>query len=135
MHLVLNKRKKIHTQGHVMLAANMPYVGPRHRVAPGGTCTDGRLDALIFADLSKLDLLSHAAVQLSGGGPEDPRIQHYQVRSLDIHTNPPMPVVADGSLLGEGPLHIKLRRRALAVMTGAPLPAPEVVNESRPAGA
>ena len=137
MHLVLDKRKEIHIHGHVMLAANMPYVGPRHQIAPGGTYDDGLLDVLIFADLSKMELLSHAAVRLSGGGPEDPRIQHYQARSVTVETNPPMPVVADGSLLGEGPLHIKLRRRALAVMTGVPvlpLPSPEVINESQPAG-
>jgi len=138
MRLILNKRKKIHTQGHVMLAANMPYVGPRHKISPGGACTDGRLDVLIFADLSKMDLLSHAAVQLSGGRPEDPRIQHYRVRSLNVETNPPMPIVADGSLLGMGPLQIKIRRHALAVMTGAPAlppPASEVIIESQPAGA
>jgi diacylglycerol kinase (ATP) len=137
MHLVLNKRKKIHTYGHVMLATNTPYIGPRHKIAPDGSCTDGLLDVLIFADLSKMELLSHAAVQLSGGGPEDPRIQHYQVRSLDIDTNPPMPIMADGSLLGEGSLHIELRRHALAVMTGAPVPPrpdPEVMNESKPVG-
>ena len=82
-----------------------------------------------------MDLLGHAAAQLSGGGPEDPRIQHYLARSIDIETNPPMPIVADGSLLGEGPLHIKLRRRALAVMTRSPvspLPDPEVVAETQP---
>ena len=138
MDLVLDKRKKIHIHGHVMLAANMPYVGPRHQISPGGTCTDGLLDVLIFADLSKMELVSHAAVQLSGGGAEDPRIQHYQARSVTVETDPPMPIVADGSLLGEGPLHIKLRRRALAVMTGTPrppLPNPEVINESQPAKA
>lgn len=133
MDLVLDKRKKIHSHGHVMLAANMPYVGPRHQISPGGTCTDGLLDVLIFADLSKMELVSHAAVQLSGGVAEDPRIQHYQARSIEIVTTPPMPIVADGSLLGQGPLHIRLRRHALAVMVGAPippLPDPDVINES-----
>jgi YegS/Rv2252/BmrU family lipid kinase len=137
MHLVLNERKEIHTQGHVMLAANMPYIGPRQQVAPGGNCNDGRLDVLIFSDLSKMDLLSHAAVQLSGGGPEDPRIQHFKVRSIDVDTNPPMPIVADGSQLGEGRLHIKLRRRALGVMTAAaaapPPSAAESIDEPQPA--
>jgi YegS/Rv2252/BmrU family lipid kinase len=138
MHLVLNERKEIHTQGHVVLAANMPYVGPRQQVAPGGTCSDGRLDVLIFADLSKMDLLSHAAVQLSGGGTEDPRIQHYKARSIQVETSPSMPIVADGSLLGEGPLLIKLRRHALAVMTGTPAPArpdAKAMDEPQPAEA
>jgi diacylglycerol kinase family enzyme len=132
MHLVLDKGRKINTQGHVVLAANMPYVGPRHQISPGGTCTDGLLDVLIFSNLSKMELLSHAMNQLSGGGGnEDERIQHYQARSLSITTTPPMPVVADGNLLGEGPLYIKLRRHALTVMAGAS-PAPEVINAPAP---
>ena len=53
-----------------------------------------------------------------GGGAEDPRIQHYQVRRVDIDTHPAMPVMADGLEMGEGPLHISVQRHALAVMVG-----------------
>jgi diacylglycerol kinase (ATP) len=121
MHLVLDTRQEVNTQGHVVLAANMPYIGPRYQIAPEGSFTDGLLDVLVFADLSKLDLLSHA-VQMAGGGPEDPRIQHYRVRRVEVTTDPPMPVVADGFSLGEGPVNISVRRRALAVMAGGPAP-------------
>lgn len=121
LHLKLDNHQEINTQGHMILAANMPYIGPHHLLAPKVSCTDGLLDILIFSDLSKMDLLSHVAVQLSGGGPEDPRIQHFQARSIEIETNPPMPVVTDGSLLGEGPLRLKLRRHALAIMAGLPV--------------
>ena len=33
-----------------------------------------------------------------------------------------MPVMMDGSMLGEGPLHISVQRHALAVMVGEPEP-------------
>jgi diacylglycerol kinase family enzyme len=72
---------------------------------------------LVFADLTKLDLLGYAAAQVTGG-PADRRIQHYRVHSAEISTTPPLPVLADGFLLGEGPLHIGLMRRALAMMAG-----------------
>ena len=60
------------------------------------------------------------------GKPEDPRIQHYHVRRVDIDTRPAMPVMVDGTALGEGLVRIEVRRHALAVMVG-PL-APEVLT-------
>ena len=60
-----------------------------------------------------------------GGGegkPEDSRIQHFHVRRVDIDTHPAMPVMADGSALGEGLVRIEVRRHALAVMVSEPAP-------------
>jgi diacylglycerol kinase family enzyme len=37
---------------------------------------------------------------------------------VDIDTHPAMPVMADGSALGEGLVRIEVRRRVLAVMVG-----------------
>lgn len=64
-------------------------------------------------------------------GPEDERIQHFQVRRVEVTTTPAMPVMADGMALGEGKLKIRVRKHALAVMVGAPLmsPAPNPLLE------
>ncbi|MBK9613509.1 hypothetical protein [Candidatus Amarobacter glycogenicus] len=77
-----------------------------------------------FADLSKLDLLSYAFQGVGAGKPEDPRIEHYHVRRVDIDTQPAMPIMADGNALGEGRVRIEVRRRVLAVMVGQPAPGP-----------
>ncbi len=118
MHLVLDRNQEIHTQGHVVLVANMPYLGPHYPVAAPGSYLNGLLEVLVFANLTKLELLAKA-VQIAGGGPEtadDPRVQRYQVHQLEIGTNPPMPILVDGFPFGEGPLEITAKREALAVM-------------------
>lgn len=117
MRLVLDARQVIEAQGQVVLAANMPYAGPHFQIALPGSYQDGLLEVLVFANLSTLELLG-SAVQMAGGGPEDPRIRRYRVRSLDLDTRPPMPVLADGFSLGEGPVRLRIRRNALAVMAG-----------------
>ncbi len=124
MHLTLDGKHKINTLCHMVLVSNMPYIGPHFQVGTSASINDGLLDVLLFADLSKLDLLGYAVqVASAGGGPEDERIQHYHVRRVDIETNPAMPVMADGLALGEGPLRISVQRRALAVMVAQPAPA------------
>jgi diacylglycerol kinase (ATP) len=128
MHLLLHGKQKINTLCHVVLVSNMPYIGPHFQVGTPASMNDGLLDVLLFADLSKMDLLGYA-VQAARAGekPEDERIQHYHVRRVDIDTNPAMPVMADGLALGNEPLHIRVQRHALAVMVGEP------VSEAQPA--
>jgi diacylglycerol kinase (ATP) len=122
MHLVLDNKQEVHTQGHVALVSNMPYIGLHFQVGSAVAFNDGLLDVLLFTDLSKMELLGYAAQKVVGGGTEDPRIQHFQARRVDIDTHPVMPVMADGLEMGEGPLHISVQRHALAVMVGKPAP-------------
>ncbi len=80
------------------------------------------LDVLFFADLSKLDLVGYVFHGVGTGNLEDPRIQHYHVRRVEIDTQPAMPIMADGNPLGEGRVRIEVRRRVLTVMVGKPAP-------------
>jgi len=117
MRLVLDGKQEIEILCHLVLISNMPYIGPHYQVGSPTSFNDGLLGVHLFADLSKLDLLG-SVVQVATGGSEDPRIQHYNVRRIDIDSHPAMPVMADGVALGEGLLHIHVRRHTLAVMAG-----------------
>ncbi|RPI26844.1 MAG: hypothetical protein EHM70_18505 [Chloroflexota bacterium] len=121
MHLRLDGKQKINPMCHVVLVSNMPYIGPHFQAGTPASLNDGLLDVLLFSDLSKIDLMGFAAqVVRTGSGPEDERIQHYHVHRVDINTNPAMLIMADGLALGEGPVRIRVRRHALAVMAGEP---------------
>lgn len=110
-------RNWITAQGHMVLISNMPYLGAHYQTASNVSYDDSRLDVLMYANLSKLDLIGYA-VQATSGIPEDARIRRFQVRRLDVRSEPPLPVMADGFMLGEGPLSVTLRRQGLAVMVG-----------------
>ena len=135
IHLVLDGKQEVHNMGHVVLVPNMPYIGLHYMVGSAASFDDGLLDVLFFADLSKLDLLSYVFQGVGTGKPEDPRIQHYHVRRVDIDSQPAMPIMADGNALGEGRVRIEVRRRVLAVMVGksAPeaLPGPGEILEAQ----
>jgi diacylglycerol kinase (ATP) len=127
INLLLDNQQEIHKRGHVVLVSNMPYIGLHYQVGSVDSYKDGLLDVLFFADLSKLDLLGYVLQGVGEGKPEDPRIQHYHVRRVDIDTQPAMPVMADGSALGEGLVRIAMWRHALAMMVSKP--APEAPHE------
>lgn len=116
IHLLIDNNQEIKKLGHVVLISNMPYVGRNYQVGALDSFDDGMLDVLFFADLTKLDLIGYV---LKGPGIdplEDPRIQHFRVRKIEIKTTPAMPIMADGMPLGEGSLQIEAQRHALSVM-------------------
>lgn len=117
--LVLDGGEAIETSAYMVLIGNMPYIGPRFQISPDVSFNDGYLDVFVFSDMNKLDLITYA-VQASGGAVADERIKQYRVKQLTIHSDPPMPVMADGNILEQGPVTIVVRPRTLAVMTGLP---------------
>jgi diacylglycerol kinase family enzyme len=106
-------------QGHLILIANMPYLGPRFHPSADVTHDDGQLDVFVFGGLGKLDLLSYV-VQLTASGVADPRVTHYQARRVEVHTTPPMPAMVDGVMLGRedgsGALRITLHHHAVHII-------------------
>jgi diacylglycerol kinase family enzyme len=115
--LSMDSQPEIKTRGHVVLIANLPFIGPRFQIPCDCSFSDGLLDVLVFPDQSKFDLLNNI-IQLAGGVPEDPPIQHYQTHKIEIQTDPLMPVMADGFSLGEGPVSICIQQCALTVIAG-----------------
>ncbi len=133
IHLLLDNKKQIHNLGHILLVSNMPYIGLHYQVGSPASFSDGLLDVLFFADLSKLDLLGYVFQGVGEGYPEDPRIQHFHVHRVEIDTKPEMPIMIDGIPLGDGKVSIEIRRHALAVIVGQPgsedLPGPGENNK------
>jgi diacylglycerol kinase (ATP) len=116
--LLLDGKKNIQNLGHILLVSNMPFIGLHYQVGSLASFSDSRLDVLFFADLSKLDLLGYVFQGIGEGNPEDPRIQHFHVRKIEIDTHPAMPIMVDGVSLAEGKVSIEIRRHALGVMVG-----------------
>jgi len=119
IHLLLDDNQEIHKFGHAALISNMPYIGRHYQVGELDAYHDGLLDVLFFADLSKLDLIGYILSGVGTDAPEDPRIQHFRVRRVDIDTQPAMSVMADGISLGEGLVRIEVQQNALTVMVGS----------------
>lgn len=116
IHLNLDGKLDLNSTGYVVLVANMLHIGLHYRISATAAYDDGLLDVMLFADLSKLDLLSYVLQGVGEGMADDPRVQHFRARSVKIETRPAMAVMADGYALGEGGVHIEVRKRSLGVM-------------------
>jgi diacylglycerol kinase (ATP) len=117
MRIHLGGRRHLTMSAHMMLIANMPFLGPHFQISPDVSFQDGHLDVFTFSDMSKLNMISSAMLSRGGLG-EDAGILHYRSNHVSIVTAPPMPVLADGIVLEQGSLSVHVHARALQVMAG-----------------
>ncbi len=118
IHISADDQPETTNRGHVVLISNMPYIGPHYAIPSASSVDDGILDVLVFNDLTKLDILSFAALA-AGSLPVQADVQHYHIQKIQIHTNPPMPVLADGFHLGDTPLSITIMPKALHILVSS----------------
>jgi diacylglycerol kinase (ATP) len=130
LRMELDNHEHVETTAHMMLITNMPFLGPHFQISSKVSVKDGWLDVFTFSDMSKLNMISYAMLS-QRGSTANTGIQHYRVKHAQIHSIPRMPVLADGLLLGEGPLTVHVQPRALTVMTGAVLTGSQAGRKSR----
>jgi diacylglycerol kinase (ATP) len=128
LRMILDGHKHLDTTAHMMLIANMPFIGPHFQISPDVFFRDGHLDVFTFSDMSKLNMISYAMLSQLGL-VENIGIQHYRVKHIKIRSIPHMPVLADGVLLGEGSLSVHIHSRALKVMAGTALNKQLAISE------
>ena len=119
--LVLDGQKAIDLHGHVIMVANLPYFGINYRLTPNSPFDDGLLDILVFTEFSKLELVGNVLqANATNEGSPDERIRRFRSRNIKITTDPDMPVQADSTPLGNTPVTITTKRRAISFLTGLP---------------
>jgi YegS/Rv2252/BmrU family lipid kinase len=142
-----HQRQEIVTHAHLVIVANMPFMGANFQIAPDVSFDDRCLDVFVYSDLSKRDLIGQAMQSLTAAPDANvvlnDRIQRFCAKTIAIRTNPAMPVMADGVSLGvgEGSVTVMVHPHRLRVMAGpvgvaaAPPTSAVVAEETAPAPA
>lgn len=115
--LKLDGTRSVRAGGHMVLVANMRYIGPNLKIDPRVSYQDGKLDVFVFSDMTKLNLISFALGSLVGNVDQE-SVQHFQVKQLRLDSRPAMKIMADGVDLGSGAVTIEVLPKALTVMAG-----------------
>jgi YegS/Rv2252/BmrU family lipid kinase len=98
------------------LIANAGYFGvPGLVLDPKIKIDDGFLDVFVLRKMDFVQLFSLAATIVSGNELKDKTL-HWQVKSVSIEADPIQSTQADGEMLGESPLEIKVGKEALQVL-------------------
>ncbi len=104
----------------IALVSNLPYFGVGFAVAPDATADSGDLVLSLFERFTRLELLRHFVMTLSGRRVIDPRIRVFrssQIRVSGVARQ--MRFQADGTVLGRTPVLFRTDPQALTVLAPA----------------
>ena len=101
-------------------AANGRYFGGGMLVCPNALCDDGRLDVVVVAGLSKLQLLARLYGIYRGTHLNDPSVRSFRGRVIEAIGPPAVRLEIDGEPLGALPARIEILEGALSLLAPAP---------------
>ena len=114
-------RGEVQHSGHVLFAStcNTPTFGSGMPAVPGARIDDGRLDLLLAGEFGRVGALRMLPRLLAGTHLRDSRVSTRSYRSLQVTSDTPMPLAADGEpLAAVCTFGIEARPAALAFVVG-----------------
>ena len=85
-------------------------------IAPQAELSDGLLDAVIFGDIDKFDVLKMLPMLYKGSHLKHPKIRLEKVTDITIESSERLLLHADGELIGETPASFRLVPSALSIV-------------------
>lgn len=99
--------------------ANTPSYGGGMRIAPDATIDDGLFDIAVVRETSRFEFLRAFPSVFKGQHTEHPKYLHRRARWVRVESDPPMPVLVDGEVVGTTPATFTIRPGAISVLNGA----------------
>jgi diacylglycerol kinase (ATP) len=119
----MNNRITIETDGtwrdirnSALVISNSKFTGGKMMIAPQADVADGRADLIVFREVNRREILSIFSKIFSGKHASHPKVEIIQAAAMGIEGEPPLMVMADGELLGETPLQIKVWAGELTIL-------------------
>jgi len=108
--------KKISGRIFLAVASNIHLYADIIRLAPMASMNDGRLDFCVFKAYSGLAALRLLVSLFLGIHTRDPEVKMLQARRISVQTSKPLPVHADGDIIGTTPVEISIVPNALRII-------------------
>jgi diacylglycerol kinase (ATP) len=96
--------------------ANTPAYGGGMKIAPRAQLNDGLLDVCIVGEVAKLRLLRLFPSLYFGRHLDVPEVEYFQSDRLQIETEVPLQVYADGEYVCRTPIEVGIAPKALTVV-------------------
>jgi YegS/Rv2252/BmrU family lipid kinase len=101
-------------------AANSKTYGGGMRAAPGALLDDGLLEVVVLESLSKLKFLTKVLPKVfTGAHVQLPSVHVYRAAEVEISSDRPFTMYADGDPIGELPVRVRAVRSAVSVLVPA----------------
>jgi diacylglycerol kinase (ATP) len=112
-------RISAHRDTHsIMVAAfaNAPTYGGGMKIAPRALLDDGLLDVCVIRNMNRFKLFCLFPSVYFGRHLSIPQVEYFQTERLQLETDEPLDVYADGEFVCRTPIEVSVERGALRVI-------------------
>ncbi len=103
-------------EGSFVLIGNGRLYGGPFPFFKNAVIDDGLFDVLVFKRLNYLEIIRYLQDVVMRSQITAPEVEYFQTTSLRVRSEGPVPVEVDGELIGNCPVHFKIRNRGLRVL-------------------
>lgn len=115
LELTLDGEKR-HARALMCSVANSTCYGGGMLIAPNAKVDDGLFDLCILAEAGRIEFLRAFPRVFRGTHTTHSKITMLRARAVAIVSDPPLPILIDGEVIGRTPVHFELHPGAMSVM-------------------
>lgn len=104
------------TKAYLCSIANSQSFGGGMKIAPGARIDDGLLDICILGDAGKLEFLTAFPRVFKGTHVTHPKVTMLKASHITVESEPAMPILVDGEVMGRTPVEFTVQPGAIRVM-------------------
>lgn len=99
-----------------LVISNSKYTGGAMKIAPLAETDDGMVDMIVFREVNRREIIDIFIKVFKGQHISHPKVDVFRGREIEIEANPPQLLMADGELLGETPMRLKVLPKELKIL-------------------
>lgn len=116
-HLRLSLDGETHELRAMLCAvANAQGYGGGMRVAPNAVMDDGFFDLCVIEEAGRVEFLRAFPLVFKGTHVTHPKVKMFRARHVVLESDPSLPILVDGEIIGTTPAEFTLAPRALEIM-------------------
>lgn len=99
-----------------LVISNSKYTGGEMKIAPMADTNDGKVDMIVFNEVNRREILNIFANVFKGKHVNHPKVKVFNGSEMEIDAEPQQLLTADGELLGETPMKLKVLPGELKIL-------------------
>ncbi len=99
-----------------LVISNSKYTGGEMKIAPMAETDDGKVDMVVFNEVNRREIIDIFRKVFKGNHVNHPKVKIFSGSELEIQAEPTQLLMADGELLGETPMKLRVLPKELSVL-------------------
>ncbi len=98
-----------------LVISNSKYTGGSMKIAPMADTADGKVDAVVFNEVNRREILDIFSKVFKGTHIDHPRVKVFSGTTMSFHAEPQQLLMADGDLLGMTPMTLRVLPKEISL--------------------